>query len=123
MGTKQHDVDADGYAHDDDKPKKQKKEKKPKVIEVDAVALEEAAKQNKGSTAVDGKARAEDGVYAVAGGDDEQAQGGRMSRSKVSLVPKETATYLQEVMAHFKTLVDAEEKTVLVDNVLSELAG
>lgn len=59
--------------------------------------------------------------------DDEQqlheSGAGKMSRSKVSLVPKETATYLTEVMAHFKTLIDGEEKALLVGNVLEEIAG
>ena len=38
-------------------------------------------------------------------------------------VPAETVTYLSEVITHFKTLVDDEEKGLLVANVLSEVAG
>lgn len=40
-----------------------------------------------------------------------------------SRVDDETVGYLNEVSAHFKTLYDAEERSLLLDNVLEEVAG
>lgn len=53
-------------------------------------------------------------------GGDEDDGGGKKPRL---LVAAETATYLEEVVAHFKTLLDEEERALLVGNVLEELAG
>jgi nucleolar protein 9 len=53
-------------------------------------------------------------------GDDEGAPRGRRSRS---LVNPETASYLEDVVSHFKTLVDDEERGLLVGNVLEEISG
>ncbi|GFR46342.1 hypothetical protein Agub_g7913 [Astrephomene gubernaculifera] len=62
---------------------------------------------------------------AGAGGGDEgdADEGGFNRRRNRSLVNPETATYLEEVVAHFKTLVDDEERSLLVGNVLEEIAG
>lgn len=40
-----------------------------------------------------------------------------------SRVDSETVTYLTEVSEHFKTLADDEERELLVQNVLEEVAG
>lgn len=38
-------------------------------------------------------------------------------------MPEETSKYLGEVIAHFNTLVDDEERQLLVANVMEEIAG
>jgi hypothetical protein len=48
---------------------------------------------------------------------------GRRGRRGRSQVPPETLTYLEEVVAHFQTLVDDEERSLLVGNVLEEISG
>ncbi|GAX84255.1 hypothetical protein CEUSTIGMA_g11678.t1 [Chlamydomonas eustigma] len=47
--------------------------------------------------------------------------GGRKRGPHTSEVPQETIQYLEEVVAHFKTLTDGEEKELLVGNVMEEL--
>ncbi|KAG2499537.1 hypothetical protein HYH03_002483 [Edaphochlamys debaryana] len=57
-------------------------------------------------------------------GDGEGEGGGRgFGRRNRSVVNPETVAYLEEVVTHFKTLVDDEERSLLVGNVLEEIAG
>ncbi|MEW5306821.1 MAG: hypothetical protein WDW36_009259 [Sanguina aurantia] len=44
-------------------------------------------------------------------------------RARKETVPEETASYLTDIIKHFKTLIDDEEKQLLVGNVLEEIAG
>ncbi|GLI69480.1 hypothetical protein VaNZ11_014112 [Volvox africanus] len=57
------------------------------------------------------------------GADTENAHNGHHGKRQRSLVNPETASYLEDVVAHFKTLVDDEERALLVGNVLEEILG
>ncbi|GLC52285.1 hypothetical protein PLESTB_000605000 [Pleodorina starrii] len=86
---------------------------------------EEAAEAaEEAPTAAAPAAGADEAAAAGAGGaqSDGAEDGGQRRRSK-SLVSPETASYLEDVVAHFKTLVDDEERALLVGNVLEEISG
>ncbi|GIL74790.1 hypothetical protein Vretimale_2348 [Volvox reticuliferus] len=57
------------------------------------------------------------------GASTEHTDDGHSGRRQKSLVNPETASYLEDVVAHFKTLVDDEERALLVGNVLEEILG
>lgn len=87
--------------------------------EAEEPAAEAAEPQPEDVAADTGGAAQDAGAYE--GG--EEGEGGRYGRRNRSQVNPETLTYLEEVVGHFQTLVDDEERSLLVGNVLDELAG
>ncbi len=88
--------------------------------EAEEPAAEAAEAQPEADVAADTGGAAQD-AGAYEGGED--GVGGRFGRRNRSQVNPETLTYLEEVVGHFQTLVDDEERSLLVGNVLDELAG
>ncbi|KAG2451956.1 hypothetical protein HYH02_003730 [Chlamydomonas schloesseri] len=89
-------------------------------VEAEEPAAEAAEAQPEADVAADTGGAAQDaGAYEGA----EDGVGGRFGRRNRSQVNPETLTYLEEVVGHFQTLVDDEERSLLVGNVLDELAG
>lgn len=67
-----------------------------------------------------------EGAAAADPGDknlDEGSNHEYQDRRHKSLVNPETVSYLEDVVAHFKTLVDDDERSLLVGNVLEEISG
>ena len=83
--------------------KKERTASQSPAPEVNAVQQEQAAK----------KAKQQQGA----------ASGRQRSRSNVSLVAPELGGYLTEIIQHFHSLGDDEERQLLLGNVLEEIAG
>ena len=98
----------------------QKKKKKKGVEKAEAAAPAEppsstAARTTQPEGEGDGGRKREGGERGF-----QQAEAGE---GKQSLVNPATAAYLTEVLQHFKTLAEPEEKELLIENVLKELIG
>ncbi|KAJ9532879.1 hypothetical protein QJQ45_010985 [Haematococcus lacustris] len=116
------------------KPADKKKKKRRAPVEVVDATLQEVAASSK-RRAPDGTIDADDAgdpstqpatslaAAALAEDSHASAAAGKQSRSHISLVPQELSSYLSEVHQHFQTLVDDEERQLLVSNVLQEVAG
>eukprot|EP00983_Pelagomonas_calceolata_P087739 1157024-Pelagomonas_calceolata.AAC.1 len=91
------------------KGSKRKAQEQTAVEEVDG-AQEEALRKSRATEEAEGGAPA-------------NTKGAERRRSAISVVGDETSTYLSEVMAHFQTLVEDEERQLLVANVMEEIAG
>ncbi len=99
------------------KRKREKEQEEPTAVEAEPTGPDA---ETQGDPAADGPG----GEQHNAGAGDEQEGGYYNSgRRRKSLVNPETASYLEEVVAHFKTLVDDEERCLLVGNVLEEVSG
>lgn len=99
------------------KRKREKEQEEPTAAEAEPTGPDAEAQED---PAADGPG----GEQHNAGAGNEQEGGYHNSgRRRKSLVSPETASYLEEVVAHFKTLVDDEERCLLVGNVLEEVSG
>ena len=98
--------------------KKERTASQSPAPEVNAVQQEQAAKKAKQQQgAGDGQMEhVEDGTPGA-------ASGRQRSRSNVSLVAPELGGYLTEIIQHFHSLGDDEERQLLLGNVLEEIAG
>ena len=99
----------------DGQGKEGKKRKRDKEV-----AHEEEHEQQPEAAAPVANAVAEEPRQQQQGEDGADAEDGERPRL---LVSSETSEYLQEIVGHFKTLIDDEERSLLVGNVLEEIAG